>query len=210
MARQDKTEICIVLDRSGSMASLKGATIEAFNGFLSSQRRGVGAAAATLVQFDDQYEVVYRGIPIGETVDLDERTYVPRGSTALLDAIGRTILELRRRIGAQVECDRPGAVVFVIQTDGYENASREFTLPQINALIAEMRDRFGWQFVFLGANQDAIASAGAMGIAPQAAIGYRGTASATRAVWGALDSCIHHFRTARAKGNADESLKFKE
>jgi hypothetical protein len=159
------TEIAFVLDRSGSMQPLVPETIDGFNRFLADQQALPGQARLTLVLFDDQFEVLADALPVAEMVPLDERSYTTRGCTALLDAICRTIDELGRRLAAMPESERPGKVIVAILTDGLENASRRFTLADVNARIARQRDAYSWEFLFLGANQDAIATAAAMGIA---------------------------------------------
>lgn len=158
------TEIAFILDRSGSMQSQVDNAIKGFNGFLHAQCDVPGQARFSLVLFDDQYGVTCASVPIREVIDLDRRTFVPRGSTALLDAIGRTIDELGARLAAMPESDRPGQVIVAILTDGEENASRQFTLAEISSRIAHQRDVYGWQFFFLGADQDAIATAAKMNI----------------------------------------------
>ncbi len=153
------TEIAFMLDRSGSMHSQVDFAIKGFNDFRHAQCDVPGQARFTLVLFDDQYEVTCASVPIREVTDLDRSTFVPRGSTALLDAIGRTIDELGARLAALPEAERPGQVIVAILTDGEENASRQFTLADISSCIAHQRDVYGWQFFFLGADQDAIATA---------------------------------------------------
>ncbi len=170
--KHDYTDVTIVLDRSGSMASVKDDTIGGFNQFVADQKKVPGMGKITLVRFDDQYESVFRDLPLASAPDLTTATFVPRGSTALLDAIGRTIIETGARLSAMAEADRPGKVVFVILTDGMENASRTFTLAKINEMIALQRDVYKWQFIFLGANQDAIATAAAMQIPAGQALTY--------------------------------------
>lgn len=166
------TEIAFILDRSGSMESQLEAAIAGFNNFLREQKETPGDARFTLVLFDDRYETPCRSIPIREVVDLDTTTFVPRGSTALLDAIGRTIDELGAQLAAMREDDRPGQVIVAILTDGLENASRNFTHREISDRIAHQREVYKWQFFFLGANQDAIATASAMNIDAHAAMLY--------------------------------------
>ena len=158
------TEIAFILDRSGSMQSQLDAAIKGFNDFLHTQCDVPGQARFTLVLFDDQYEVTCASVPICEVVDLDKATFTPRGMTALLDAIGRTIDELGGRLAAMPEPDRPGQVIVAILTDGLENASRKFSLDDVSQRIAHQRDVYKWQFFFLGADQDAIATAAAMNI----------------------------------------------
>ena len=158
------TEIAYILDRSGSMQAMVEPAIAGFNQFLREQIEAPGNARLTLVLFDNEYLVPCDGLPIEEVVELDTTTYVPRGSTARLDAIGRTINELGARLAAIPESARPGQVIIAIFTDGYENASRQFDLHKINDLITHQRENYNWQFLFLAANQDAIATAAQMGI----------------------------------------------
>lgn len=158
------TEIAFVLDRSGSMQSMAAAAIEGFNHFLHSQQSAPGDARLTLVLFDDEYLVPYASAPVIEVPVLTGKTYVPRNSTALLDAIGRTIDELGQRMAAMPEAERPGKVIVAILTDGEENASTQFTWAHIAARIRHQRDKYQWEFFFLGANQDAIATAAKINI----------------------------------------------
>ncbi len=167
---KDLTEIVFILDRSGSMSSHLNAAIQGFNGFLREQKDTPGQARFSLILFDDHYDVTCASLPIHEVVDLDQSTFVPRGSTALLDAIGRTVDELGARLAAMPESDRPGQVIVSILTDGEENASLNYSLSDISSRIAHQRDVYGWQFFFLGADQDAIAKAAAMNIGHHAAM----------------------------------------
>ncbi len=164
MTCADLTDITLVLDRSGSMESIKTATIEAFNGFVRSQLHGIGNVRLTLVQFDDQYEVVYEAVPLPEAPLLTDDTFLPRGSTALLDALGRTINATGERLRKMPEMERPGNVVFVTLTDGEENSSHRFNMTTINSMISHQQATYNWHFLFLGANQDAIATAANLGI----------------------------------------------
>jgi hypothetical protein len=156
------TEIAYILDRSGSMQSMQEPAVTAFNDFIKIQLDVPGDARLTLVQFDDAYEVPIAATPIREVPQLTAATYTPRGRTALLDAIGRTVIETDRRITALPEAEKPGKVILTIFTDGQENASREYTATHISDLIRLYRDTKGWEFLFLAANQDAIANAAAM------------------------------------------------
>ena len=158
------TEISIVLDRSGSMASMAKEAIGGFNALLESQQKLPGDARLTLVLFDHEYIVAYDGRPIKDVPPLDEHTYVPRGTTALLDAIGRTVNTIGERLDKTPEANRPGKVLIVILTDGLENASQEFKRNQIYSMIKHQRDKYAWEFIFLGANQDAIQAGSLIGI----------------------------------------------
>ncbi|MFZ4594967.1 MAG: vWA domain-containing protein [Verrucomicrobiaceae bacterium] len=156
------TEIAYILDRSGSMQPMQEPAVAAFNDFIKIQLDVPGDARLTLIQFDDAYEVPVSAKPIQDVPQLTAATYTPRGSTALLDAIGRTIKETDRRLQASPEAEQPGKVIVAIFTDGQENASQEYTAKHISDLIRLFRDTKGWEFLFLAANQDAIATAGAM------------------------------------------------
>lgn len=158
------TEIAFILDRSGSMGIIRRTAIAGFNEFLGQQKAVGTAARFTLALFDNEYEVPVHSIPLCEVTELTADTYVPRGGTALLDAIGRTIDELGSRLAALPEEKRPDQVVVAILTDGLENASRRFALADISAKISHQREKYNWQFFFLGANQDAIASAVSLSI----------------------------------------------
>ncbi|MBA3608769.1 MAG: VWA domain-containing protein [Chthoniobacterales bacterium] len=170
--KNNYAEIAFVLDRSGSMNICRDAAIEGFNRFLKEQQQVEGLAKLTLVLFDDEYLVPVNALPVAEVVPLDEETYVPRGSTALLDAIGRTIKELGTRLAALPESDRPAQVIVAILTDGEENSSHNYTWHQLAAAIKRQTEEYRWTFLFLGANQDAIATAAKMNIAAANAASY--------------------------------------
>lgn len=169
---EQATHITIVLDRSGSMESVREDTIGGFNVFLNEQKAEPGQATLTLVQFDNEYEVVYDTLPLAKVPPLTQKTFQPRGSTALLDAIGRAMNETGKRLAEMPDSERPGKVLLVIMTDGYENASQEFTSEQIFQKITHQREVYSWQIVFIGANQDAIATGSSLGIAPSNSLNY--------------------------------------
>lgn len=162
--KNDSTYISVVLDRSGSMQTIKNDTIGGFNAFLEDQKKAEGEALFTLAQFDHKFDLRYDGINIKKVAPLGETTYVPRGQTALHDAIGRTINSVGAKLAAMKETDRPAKVIFVIITDGLENCSREFTGKQIKEMIEHQQQKYNWDFVYLGANQDAIAVGESMGM----------------------------------------------
>ena len=159
--RTDLTDITMVIDRSGSMDSIKTDAEGGINTFIASQKSEPGEALLTLVQFDTEYEFVHNGTPI---MQASRFKLVPRGSTALLDAVGRAINETGARLAVLDEAQRPGLVVFVIVTDGQENASREFTREKIREMIEHQQIAYKWQFTFLAANQDAFAAGASLGI----------------------------------------------
>lgn len=157
----DLTDITLVIDRSGSMQDIRSDAEGGVNAFIENQAKEPGEALLTLVQFDTEYEFLHKGVPI---VDVPKYELVPRGSTALLDAVGRAINETGERLSKMNEADRPGLVVFVVMTDGLENSSQEFSKPRIKEMIQHQQQMYGWQFTFLGADQDAFAEASAMGM----------------------------------------------
>ena len=162
--QKDLTEIAFVLDRSGSMVDSAPAAIAGFNEFLAAHQAAPGQARLTLVLFDDEYLVPAASLPVAEVVPLDERTYIPRNTTALLDAIGRTIDELGERLEKLPETDRPGLVIVAVLTDGLENASKRYQWNEVAARIHEQQEKYDWKFLFLAANQDAIETAAKMNI----------------------------------------------
>ncbi|MFW6336198.1 MAG: vWA domain-containing protein [Phycisphaeraceae bacterium] len=201
----DYTDITIVLDRSGSMESCREETIAGFNRFLDQQRALPGMASITLIQFDNQYEKHYVGIPLAEAADLTPQTYVPRSGTALLDAMGRTIKGLGRHLASMPQADRPGKVLFVTLTDGQENASRRYTPSRVMSMIRHQREQYGWQFIFLGANQDAIAAAGQLGIDRDASITF--STRRSEQTWNTLGTAMSRFRRG---DDADVSFSAEE
>lgn len=176
---KDLTDIILVLDRSGSMQSIAGDTIGGVNRFIDDQKAASGRATFTLNQFDHEFERVVSTQDITGVKHLTDTTFIPRGGTALYDAIGRSINETGARLAAMPETERPAHVVFVIMTDGFENSSREFTFNRIKEMITHQREKYGWEFVYLGANQDAMAVGAGMGISPGNSMSYAANAIGT-------------------------------
>lgn len=158
------TEIAFILDQSGSMQPHTEAAVASFNEFLREQQEVDGIARITLVLFDDRYEVPFNNLPVSEVTCLDQETYNPRGTTALLDAIGKTIKNFRKRIKTLPKKHHPDQVIFAIFTDGLENASRNYSWKDIADKIRKRQKNDGWEFLFLAAGQDAIATAAQMSI----------------------------------------------
>ncbi|HAQ07782.1 MAG TPA: hypothetical protein DCR24_09760, partial [Bacillus bacterium] len=157
------TEIIFLLDRSGSMSGLEGDTIGGFNSFVKNQCEVEGETLLTTVLFDDHYEVLWNGI-VAKNAKLTDKEYFVRGTTALLDAVGKSILDVGHRLMKTGEERRPGKVLFVITTDGMENASREFTYEKVKELIKHQQEKYKWEFIFMGANIDAAREADSLGI----------------------------------------------
>src|SRR4051794_6279629 len=163
MTNPNLTHLYFLLDRSGSMQSIKDDTEGGFDAFIAEQRSQPGECRVTLAQFDDQYEEVYRDLP---AADVPPLSLSPRGSTALLDSIGRLLGEAGARLAALPEHERPGVVIVGIMTDGHENASRELTRAQVKALIERQTAEYAWQFLYRGAARAAIGVGAGIGAPP--------------------------------------------
>ena len=197
MTDANLTHLYFLLDRSGSMVSLREDTIGGFDTFIAEQRTAPGQCRVTLAQFDNEYDEVYADRDIATVPSL---VLVPRGSTALLDALGRLVVTAGERLAALPEQDRPGSVVVGVMTDGYENASRDWTHARIKALIEQQSRDYGWQFLYLGADQDAIEEGAKMGFAAGKSMTYsRGKA---RDAIGHLSKNVGSYREAVASGAA--------
>jgi hypothetical protein len=197
--KSKSTEIVIILDRSGSMSRIASDMCGGFDAFLADQRKLDAACTVTLVQFDDRYETVYAGRPLRDVPPL---VLVPRGSTALYDAIGRTIDGVGARLAHLAPAARPDQVIFVIITDGEENASREYSHARIVEQIAHQRAKYSWEFVFLGAGENAIATATNFGIARANAAVF--VASAGLHAQGVFRGVSDNLRGYRISGNTGD------
>lgn len=166
------TELIFILDRSGSMCGLESDTIGGFNSMLEKQKKEEGEAIITTVLFDDKYELLHDRINLKDVAPITDKDYFVRGTTALLDAIGRTINKIVNEQKNKSEQERAEYVLFVIITDGMENASQEYSLNKVREMIEYQKTNYGWEFIFLGANIDAIATAERFGISKDRAVNY--------------------------------------
>jgi hypothetical protein len=180
----DRTHICMILDRTGSMESIKQDTIGGFNSYIAAQKSLPTPATFTLVQFDSQdpFEVIHKFTDIQMVGDLTAQTYMPRASTPLYDAVGRGINDLRAGLGGLPEALRPKKIVMVIVTDGQENASREFTGAQVRKMIADAKEA-GWQFVFLSADESAISDSSSLNIDASNAAFFKKSTAGANEMW---------------------------
>ena len=169
MPNQNLTLIAFLLDRSGSMQSIKSDVIGGFDAFLSEQRAGDGECRVTLAQFDDEYEVVYHALPVADVPALELN---PRNSTALLDSMGKLITDTAAEIAALDDDAKPGSVIVAIMTDGLENASTEWSRPAIKSLVEQQTNEFGWEFLYMGADQDAVEVGKGLGVKAEQAVTY--------------------------------------
>lgn len=190
---KDLTEIIFLIDRSGSMAGLERDTIGGFNSFLERQTSIEGETVVTTVLFDDKYEILWNGIH-AENALLTDKEYYVRGSTALLDAVGRTIVEVGCRLSKTEEGRRPGKVIFVITTDGMENASREFTYEKVKELIRYQQEKYRWEFIFMGANIDAVREADSIGIEPRYAYHFEASRTGVEKMYNMVSEAVSEAR----------------
>jgi hypothetical protein len=195
MTNPNLTHLYFLLDRSGSMSTIVDDTVGGFDSFIGEQRKQPGDCRVTLAQFDDAYEEVYADRAIAEVPSL---VLQPRGTTALLDSIARLVIDAGKRLEAMPEDQRPGTVIVGIMTDGMENASREWTHPQVKQLIEKQTDVYQWQFLYLGADQDAIEVGASIGVGAAHSVTYgRGKVKQALA---ATAANVSAYRQARAAG----------
>jgi Mg-chelatase subunit ChlD len=198
----DYTHIAIILDRSGSMSSLKLDTIGGFNSFLKKQQEQDGKGTITLVQFATNHHIVDDMAPLEKAELLTNQNYDPSGgSTALLDTLGRSINHVESKIEDAKE--KPDKVVFVVITDGLENDSREFSRKQVMDMIKRHEDEMGWDFVFIGANQDSIQEGGRIGVRSSNAMNYAATSKGVQHMYRSLSSNMSSYRR-RSKGTGQK------
>lgn len=190
MANKNLTEMVFILDRSGSMSGLEADTIGGYNSLLEKQRKEVGDATVTTVLFDDQYEMIHDHVAIGKVKDITNKEYFARGMTGLLDAIGKTINYVGNRYKNALDSEVPNKTMVVIITDGQENASKEFTLSQVKRMIERQKKKFGWEFLFLGANIDAVSTAADFGISADRAVTYEADSIGTRMNFNAVSKVV--------------------
>ena len=196
------TQLTFIVDRSGSMAGLESDTIGGFNGMLATQRAIPGDCRVTTVLFSDRVETLHDHVDLRKGRDLTGRDYRAGGSTALLDAVGSTIAQTVRMQRHADEASRADHVLFVIITDGYENASRRYSWAQVRHMISYERERYGWEFVFLGANIDATRTADDFDIAPECAADFHADGQGIRASFAAVSSVAAAVRVAAGSPEA--------
>lgn len=190
---RDATEIVVILDRSSSMGSIKSATIEGFNSFLQDQKNVPGEAHFTLVEFNTEVKRHAR-VPIKDAKTLTEGTYLCTGCTALLDAVGIGIDKLGEDLRNIAEADRPDKVIFVIMTDGEENSSKEYKVADIRQRIETQEKDYNWKIIFLGANIDAFAEGGQIGVRAAQVANFQASAKGVQRAYSAVSDGIRSYR----------------
>jgi len=196
------TELVFILDKSGSMSGLESDTIGGFNSMLKNQQAIEGECCVTTVLFDNNYQLLHDRIDIKAVSPITEKEYQVGGSTALLDAIGRTINKIGNAQKHTAESYRAEKVLFVIITDGEENSSREYSVEKVKTLIERQKAKYGWEFIFLGANIDAVQTAGSFGITPDRAVDYIADSEGTQLNFKVMKETIATFRETGAVNEA--------
>ena len=204
------TEFVFILDRSGSMAGLEQDTIGGFNAMLAKQRKEPGEAVVSTVLFDSNSTVIHDRVPITQVPDLTEEEYFVRGCTALLDAVGGAIHHIGNIHKYARKEDVPDKTLFIITTDGMENASKHYTYDKVRHMIERQKERYGWEFIFLGANIDAAAEAGKFGIDASMAADYHCDKAGTALNYEVISEAISNVRTCAAPLSADWKKKIDE
>jgi uncharacterized protein YegL len=200
------TELVFIIDRSGSMAGLESDTIGGFNSLLAKQLQEPGEALVTTVLFDDNYELLHDRVALEQVAPLTTQQYFVRGSTALLDAIGITINKIGNRQKTTIESERAAKVVLVIITDGMENASRVFSIRKIKAMIERQTSTYGWEFIFLGANIDAVETAQSFGINDQRAANFHADTQGIELNFQAVSQFMGNVRTKKSNDNWKQAI----
>lgn len=192
-----KTEMIFILDRSGSMSGLEEDTIGGYNSMLKKQQEKEGQALVSTVLFDNEYQIIHQREDIEEISPLTDREYFVRGSTALLDALGKTINESIRKCKNTKKELRADKFIFVIITDGMENSSREYSYARVKEMVDKQRERYNWEFVFLGANMDAVETASSFGIDKDRAATYKADSQGTKLNYDVVSELLVEMRMDR-------------
>ena len=198
MMRKGLTELVFILDRSGSMSGLEADIIGGFNSLIAKQKKEEGTALISTVLFDDHAEVLYDRISLDRIEPMNDRQYYVRGCTALLDALGGAIHHIGNVHKYAREEDRPEKTIFIITTDGMENSSHRYTYDKVKKMVERQRDRYGWEFLFLGANIDAIEVAGRFGVQANRAVNYECDSEGTQLNYEVLSKAVSRVRTCAA------------
>lgn len=196
--KKNLTELVMILDRSGSMRGLEADTIGGYNSMLAQQKKTEGEVLVSTVLFDNRSEVLFDRVPLDKMPEMTEKDYYVRGCTALLDAMGGAISHIGNVHKYAREEDRPEKTIFVITTDGLENASRMYAYDDVKAMVERQKEKYGWEFLFLGANIDAIKTAGRFGIGPDRAANFNSDHVGTALNYEVLSETVTEMRMSKA------------
>lgn len=194
--KKNLTELVFIIDRSGSMSGLEADTIGGFNSMIERQKKEDGDAIISTVLFDDSQEVLYNRVPISKIEPMNDKQYYVKGCTALLDSMGGAIQHIggiHKKLGA----DCPDKTIFIITTDGMENASRRYNYKKVKDLVSRQKEKYGWEFLFLGANIDAIGEAAKFGIGESRAVRYSHDSEGTKLNYRVLSGTISKMRACK-------------
>ena len=195
--KNNVTELVLILDRSGSMSGLESDTIGGFNAMIEKQKKEPGMAYVSTILFDDEIQVLHDRIPLEDVPKMTDREYTVRGCTALIDAIGSTIKHIANIHKYARPEDVPAHTIFVITTDGMENASRCYSSDRVKEMIRQQKEKYGWEFLFIGANIDAVETAARFGIQKERAVNYHADPKGTKVLYDSIAAPISAVRAGR-------------
>lgn len=199
MTKSNLTSINVILDSSGSMEPLRSDTIGNFNSFVKDQKDVPGEALFSLCTFNTDYNLIHDCVKIHDVPQLTKTAYKTQGSTALLDAMGHTIDEVGKKLAALPEEERPSRVVFLIITDGMENASHRYTASQIKSMVEHQKEKYSWDFIFLGANIDTITVGSSLGISSQDTLDYEASSAGTHRLYNTISNNLRSYRVSSTR-----------
>lgn len=208
--KENYTHMAIVIDKSGSMGNMRNDVIGGFNNLIAEQQKVKGDATISLIHFSTDYNVISDFAPLDKSEKLSRSNFIPEGGTALLDAMGKTLEEVKSKIHKMKENEKPSKVIFVFITDGEENSSKEYTKDRVFEMIADLKsedrdDKIKWDFVFIGANQDAIQAGGSFGIRANASLTYDASSAGATMAFMSLSKGISSYRSV-----SDSEYAFSE
>lgn len=206
MAKPNSVEIVCVIDQSGSMDAIKTDAIGGFNHFLKEQKKISNNSKMTLVLFNNELQVLFDNVDVQNVSPLSETDYCPQGSTALLDAIGKTIATVGERLDRTPEYERPSKVIVAILTDGFENASTKYKRSEVFEMITHQKEKYSWEFVFLAANQNAIREGMSLGISPKDSYNFIATGIGMKTAYNYMSRSVASYRTSACPQDQNKEI----
>lgn len=206
--KSNYTHTTFVVDRSGSTSNIKDDIIGGYNDVIKSQKEQPGQLTISFHQFDNEYETIYDFVDIKEVKELTDKTFVPRGSTALLDSVARAIHETGKKLASLKEEDRPSKVLVTIITDGFENCSREYNKKSLASLIKDQETKWNWEFAYIGANQDAFSEGHSMGFSNN--VNFQASAIGTKKLFAAYSDSLSAARSKVGRGEMGSTYSLSQ